>query len=94
MFRKNYSLVRLFTSGEAPNSRIALENLRRLQERAAKFVFDMEIVDVMKDPYTAFKNGTCLTPELQSFEPTDGSLIFGNLSNSEKLDFLFAENFK
>jgi circadian clock protein KaiB len=85
--QNNYKM-RLFVAGDAPNSRIARENLRRLQERVSA-EFSVEIVDVLKDPQIALSNGIFVTPTLQVMEPGPKTLIFGNLSDDQALSAIF-----
>lgn len=82
---------RLFVAGDAPNSRIALENLRRLRGLLAGCTTDIEVVDVVKEPQKAIASGIFVTPALQVLEPSPGVLIFGNLSNDEVFQTLFPE---
>ena len=80
--------VRLFIAGDAPNSRMARENLYRLQKQmAAKF--HVEVVDVLKDPRAALDGGIFVTPALQVLEPGPGALIFGNSSDDQALSTVF-----
>lgn len=87
-------VLRLFVAGEAPNSRIARDNLRRFQEQADDTVFDVEIVDVLEHPQVALESGVFVTPALQIVEPSPGRLVFGNLSNQEILSALFTEDLR
>ncbi len=84
-------MVRLFVAGDAPNSRVARENLRRLRERVGECEFDIEIIDVLKNPQAALEHGVYVTPALQIIEPGPGTLVFGNLSDHETLQTLFPE---
>ena len=87
----NHFAVRLFVAGDAPNSRIAKENLRRLREQFAAHRFDVEVVDVLTDPQAALAHGIYVTPALQVIKPGPKALIFGNLSNNQALQALFPE---
>ncbi len=84
--------LRLFVAGDAPNSRIARENLRRLVERSAGVTVEITIVDVLKDPQTALAQGVFLTPALQRLGPGPETMIFGNLSNTDLLATLLVED--
>jgi len=81
-------VLRLFISGDAPNSRLAKENLRRFCERAAGIHFELEVIDVLDNPQVMLDYGIYLTPALQIIEPGPGRLIYGNLSNEEALQTL------
>lgn len=84
-------VLRLYVAGDAPNSRIARENLRRLQERLSHCAFEIEIVDVLARTDIALARGIFVTPALEVLAPAPGALIYGNLSQSEKLRALFPE---
>ena len=83
--RLRYKL-RLFVSGDVPNSRIARENLQRRLDDA---VITVEIVDVMQEPQKALANGIFLTPALQVLGPEPGAVIYGNLNDADTLLALF-----
>jgi circadian clock protein KaiB len=84
-------VIRLFVTGDAPNSRIARENLRRIRQRLAEHEFDVDVVDVNDDPQAALEHGVFVTPALQVVEPEPGALVFGNLSDPDALKTLFPE---
>lgn len=78
-------VLRLFVAGDAPNSRIAKENLRRLRERATDSIIEIEEVDILKNPQSVIDYGIYLTPAIQVVEPGPGTLIYGNLNDEEAL---------
>jgi circadian clock protein KaiB len=88
MSDSNSYKVRLYIAGDAPNSRMAMENLDRLQKQMAA-EFHLEIVDVLKDPRAALDEGIFVTPALQVLDPGPGALIFGNLSDNQALSTVF-----
>ena len=75
-------VVRLFVAGDAANSCIAKENLRRLCEQLNHDI-EAEVVDVLETPQVAIEHGIYVTPALQIVEPAPGGLIYGNLSDTE-----------
>lgn len=79
----------LYIAGDAPNSRIAKDNLRRLCEQVQQHTVEVEVIDVLQTPEIALKNGIFVTPALQITEPAPGVLLFGNLNDSEVLQNLF-----
>ncbi|MGB3224098.1 MAG: circadian clock KaiB family protein [Desulforhopalus sp.] len=89
----NQIILRLFIAGEAPNSRIARENLRRLCERTAGSQFQVEIINVLEDPQIMLDLGIYLTPALQVIAPEPGGLVYGNLSDEEALRSLLFQNY-
>jgi circadian clock protein KaiB len=78
--------LRLFVSGNATNSRIARENLERLQSKYAEYEFATEIVDVNFRPEMALEHGVFISPALQILEPPSGGIIYGNLSDEKILE--------
>ncbi len=81
--------VRLFISGDAPNSRLARENLARLEQACPSCAFDIEIIDVNLRPEAALESGVFITPALCVTAPPPGGIIYGNLSDAEALRHLF-----
>jgi len=79
-------VLRLFVAGDAPNSRIARQNLKRLGERVGEAEIVIEIVDVLVDPRAAIEHGVYLTPALQIIEPGPSRFVYGNLSDEDALD--------
>ncbi len=77
--------VKLFIAGDAPNSRMALENLKDFLESFGGEDTDVEIIDVLKNPSEAVENGIYITPALLIGNPGTGTLIYGNLSSIEAL---------
>ena len=86
--------VRLFVAGDSPNSLIAKENLKAIQEQLKGRQFEVEVIDVMENPQTALENSIYLTPALQVISPGPGSIIFGNLSDRNALQTLFPGSLK
>lgn len=81
--------ARLFIAGDSINSRIARENLKRLQESLKGVSFQLEIVDVQENVQEALDNGVFLTPALQILKPEPSALVFGNLKDPMQLLPLF-----
>jgi circadian clock protein KaiB len=78
-------ILRLFMADNEPNSKQALENLKRLQETHLKMPHKKEIVDVMEDFQTALENNVLVTPCLILASPLPRVTIFGNLSDKERV---------
>lgn len=77
-------VMRLFVAGNAPNSRLARENLDRFQASFPEHEFKVEIIDLDIQPELALENSVFITPTLQVLEPAPGGMIYGNL-NDEKV---------
>lgn len=87
--KNNCYKVRLFIAGKSSNSRLARKNLDLLLKKKSDCDFEIEVIDVLKDPSTAVQEGIFITPALQVFSTHDNSLIFGNLNDVDKLLNLF-----
>ena len=83
--------VRLFVAGDATNSRIARENLKRLRDKFPEDGFTVEIVDVNVCPEVALEEGVFITPALKVIEPAPGGIVYGNLSDFRALGQLFPD---
>ncbi len=87
--KNNSYKVRLFIAGKSANSKLAQKNLDLLLTKISDCDFEIEIIDVLKDPSIAVQEGIFITPALQIFSANDNSLIFGNLKDIDKLLNLF-----
>lgn len=81
-------VVRLYVSGQAPNSRTAIKNLQKMRETLADWELKIEVVDVCETPQVAMEEGIFVTPALQIIKPEPGLLVYGDLSDLPVLDFL------
>lgn len=78
-------VMRLFVSGDAPNSRVAQNNLKMLQDSFPNKKFAVEIVDVNVHPDIALEYDVFITPTLHILEPKPGGMVYGNLTDTEAL---------
>ena len=82
--------LRLFIAGEAANSRMAIENLKRLTEKLNKYRVDVEVIDVWMNPQRMADEGIYLTPALKIIKEEEIRLVYGNLSDDKALAHLFS----
>jgi circadian clock protein KaiB len=84
-------VLRLYIAGFAPNSLRAVENLKAVC--AAHFAgrFNLEIVDVLKDPLRALGDDILVTPTLVRVAPGPSTRVIGDLTDERKV--LSALNF-
>jgi circadian clock protein KaiB len=78
-------VLRLFTADDEPNSKQALENLKRLQETYLKMPHKKEIVDVLEDFQTALEDNVLVTPCLILVSPLPKVTVFGNLNDTKRV---------
>jgi len=71
--------VRLYLAGDAPNSLVALANLRAVIAEYADVRADVEIVDILTDPERGLRDGVFVTPMLVKFEPSPVRFVLGSL---------------
>jgi circadian clock protein KaiB len=76
---------RLFVAGNESNSTQARGNLAQLCEEYIKGRYQIDIVDVLKDPAMALKHSVLLTPMLIMLKPRLGVSVLGNLSDTKKI---------
>jgi circadian clock protein KaiB len=76
---------RLYITGDAPNSLLAMANLAQLCETHLPDRHLIEIVDVLLDPKRALTEMILMTPTLVTDSPYPGHRIVGTLSNTEPI---------
>jgi circadian clock protein KaiB len=77
--------VRLYVAGDAPNSTLARENLRGLLARHPALKIVVEIVDCLREPQRALRDGVLVTPTLVRVEPAPRRTIVGTLSDAVRV---------
>lgn len=76
---------RLFVAGNEVNSVLARNNLARLCAKHLKGRYEIEVVDVLKDPATALKHRVLVTPTLIVAEPHLEITVLGNLNDTREV---------
>ena len=76
---------RLYIAGQGPNSLQAIANLTKMCETHLPGRYDIEIVDVLREPKRALTESIFMTPMLVTDSPRPGSRIVGTLSNTEPI---------
>lgn len=82
MKRKAEFQFRLFVADDAPNSVRAVANLAAICREHLPNRYDIEVVDVFKDPARALADGILMTPTLIRLAPLPARTIVGNLSDT------------
>jgi circadian clock protein KaiB len=73
---------RLFVAGGTPNSAEALGNLTVLCEACLPNRYEIEIVDVFREPARALAEGIFMTPTLLRLDPAPIAKVVGTLSDT------------
>jgi circadian clock protein KaiB len=77
--------LRLYVSGNAPNSLRAIINARAICQGQADPPFELEIVDVLEHPKRALADGIIVTPTLLKLSPAPIQRMVGNLSDTNQV---------
>jgi circadian clock protein KaiB len=78
-------VFRLYVAGEAPNSILALRNLKVLCERLYPDNYQIDVVDVLLFPERSWLDGVMVTPTVFRISPVPTVQIVGNLSNTDQV---------
>ena len=82
---KQYQL-RLYVTGETPNSLRAIENLKRLcVDQRLEEEFEVKIIDILKEPQLAEDDKIIATPTLVKSLPPPLRKIIWDLSATDKV---------
>jgi circadian clock protein KaiB len=80
--------LRLFVTGDSPDSSAAIANLKALFPNGALSQVEIEIVDVQREPARGARDGILVTPTLLKLSPSPRCRVLGNLKNHEALSRL------
>jgi circadian clock protein KaiB len=76
---------RLYVADSTHNSAMALANLTAICKAHLDGPFELEVVDVFKEPNRAAADGIRMTPTLLKLTPTPVRRIVGNLSHTAQV---------
>jgi circadian clock protein KaiB len=74
---------RLFVAGHAPNSAQAIANLAAFCRTHLPDRFEIEVVDVFREPKRALAEGVFMTPTLVALTPPPVRRIIGTLNHTQ-----------
>lgn len=77
--------LKLYITGHTTTSRVALENIKRICKSKLSEEYDLQVIDVLKDPQLAEDDKIIATPTLVKKLPAPLRKIIGDLSNTEKV---------
>jgi len=78
-------VLRLYIAGDAPNSVQAVANLEAICREYLQGGHKLEIVDVLRNPRRAMRDGVLVTPSLAKLAPNPIANLIGNLSDRSKV---------
>jgi circadian clock protein KaiB len=77
--------LRLYVTGQSPNSVRAIENLRRACEEHMPGRYRIEVVDLLENPRLAVNDQILAVPTVVRKFPTPIKKIVGDLSDTDRL---------
>jgi len=77
--------LRLYVAGQTPKSIAAIANLKKICEQHLTAHYEIEIIDLMKNPALAQRHQIVAIPTLIRQLPEPLKRIIGDLSNHEKV---------
>ena len=78
-------ILRLYVTGETPNSIRAINNLKALLAGELQGLYELQIIDVMKNPQLAEDEKILATPMLSRVLPLPVRRIIGDLGEKERV---------
>jgi circadian clock protein KaiB len=81
----NKYLLKLYITGQTPNSVRAIANLQRICEMELKGQYDLVIIDVLEHPQLAEDEKILATPTLIKELPPPLRRLIGDLSDTDKV---------
>jgi len=75
----------VYVAGASTNSRLALENLRKVCGKYFNGSSQIEIVDALAEPVRAFEAGVVATPTVVREWPEPRLVLVGNLTDEARL---------
>ncbi len=78
-------VLKLYVTGHTPNSVRAITNLKKVLETDLSGLYDLKIIDVLKNPQLAEEDKILATPTLTKVLPPPISRIIGDLSDRDKV---------
>jgi circadian clock protein KaiB len=77
--------LRLYVAGQAPNSVLAIANVKAICEGHYLRGYKLEIVDLMDHPLRALEDGIVVTPTLVRLSPKPARKVIGTLSDEKQV---------
>lgn len=74
--------LRLYVAGNAPNSVMAIANIKAICTEHFNGVHELEIIDMLAHPARGLADRIIVTPTLVRLSPSPIQLVIGNLSNA------------
>jgi circadian clock protein KaiB len=87
-------ILRLYIAGMSENSVLAIQNITQLCNQYPKDHFDLEIIDIYKNPSVAEEQRIVFSPSLIRQFPLPRKILIGDLSDTKKVILALGITFK
>lgn len=87
-------VLQLYVSGMSPKSMEAIDNIKHICEEHFKDAFELEIIDIYKNPEVALEHHIIFCPSLIKHFPLPRKVLIGTLSDAEKVIKALGISFK
>ncbi len=81
---KEKLVLQLFVSGMSVKSMEAIENIQELCQHYLEGAFELEVIDIYKNPEAAAKHHIVFSPSLIKELPLPKKILIGTLADKEK----------
>jgi circadian clock protein KaiB len=78
-------ILRLYITGMTPNSKRAVENVKKICEQHLQGRYELEVVDIYQQPSLAQQEQIIAAPTLVKKLPGPLRRLIGDMSNTEKV---------
>ena len=82
---KEAFVLKLYITGMSENSVRAIQNIKKFCDQYLKDNFDLEIIDIYKDPSAAEEQKIVFSPSLIRQFPLPKKILIGDLSDTKKV---------
>ena len=82
---ENKLVLQLYVSGMSTKSMQAIENIKKLCDEHLAEAFELEIIDLYKNPELAAERQIVFSPSLVKKHPLPKKTIIGSLGDTEKV---------
>lgn len=87
-------ILQLYIAGMSENSVLAIQNITQLCNQYLKDHFDLEIIDIYKNPSVAEEQRIVFSPSLIRQFPLPRKILIGDLSDTKKVILALGIKFK
>jgi len=78
-------VLKLYVTGQTSSSKGAIQNLESLFKNELKGIYELKVIDVLKNPRLAEEDKILATPTLTKALPLPIRRIIGDLSDKDKV---------